>query len=202
MSDNRFETLAAAETVEVCFHDAGHILGSAWLEVTVGGKKLRVLDMMGNALEQFSAPGKITLPLLNDIQAAGLTPEQLRLLANRHFGVGCDQILLVEAASQPGVDFRYRIFNNSGDEVEHCGNGARCFVRYVRDKEKRERGRADQPNLPLEGFADAEDEQIRDDKIEEGVRANGSEDARGGPPRARAARPRSRCGGGRGRTKW
>ena len=63
-----------------------------------------------------------------------LTPEQLRMLADRHFGVGCDQILLVEKSQNPEVDFRYRIFNADGGEVEQCGNGARCFVRYVRDK--------------------------------------------------------------------
>lgn len=62
-----------------------------------------------------------------------LTPEQLRLLADRHFGVGCDQILLVEKSPNPSVDFRYRIFNADGGEVEQCGNGARCFVRYVHD---------------------------------------------------------------------
>ena len=66
-------------------------------------------------------------------QPLSLTPEQLRYLADRHFGVGCDQILLVEAAGQPGVDFRYRIFNADGGEVEQCGNGARCFVRFVHD---------------------------------------------------------------------
>ena len=66
-------------------------------------------------------------------QQVSLTPEQLRYLADRHFGVGCDQILLVEAASQPGVDFRYRIFNADGSEVEQCGNGARCFVRFVHE---------------------------------------------------------------------
>ncbi len=66
-------------------------------------------------------------------QPLALTPEQLRYLADRHFGVGCDQILLVEMAEQPGVDFRYRIFNADGGEVEQCGNGARCFVRFVHD---------------------------------------------------------------------
>jgi len=70
-----------------------------------------------------------------------LTPEQLRLLADRHFGVGCDQILLVEKSQLDEVDFRYRIFNADGGEVEQCGNGARCFVRFVLDNgltEKRE----------------------------------------------------------------
>jgi diaminopimelate epimerase len=63
-----------------------------------------------------------------------LSSEQLRRLGDRRFGVGADQILLVEPSRRPDVDFRYRIFNNTGDEVEHCGNGARCFVRFARDK--------------------------------------------------------------------
>jgi diaminopimelate epimerase len=64
-----------------------------------------------------------------------LGPQQVQRLGDRRFGVGADQILVVERSSTPGVDFRYRIFNGfSGDEVEHCGNGARCFVRFVRDK--------------------------------------------------------------------
>ncbi|MCB1759444.1 MAG: diaminopimelate epimerase [Gammaproteobacteria bacterium] len=62
-----------------------------------------------------------------------LTPEQLRLLADRHFGIGCDQILLVEPPRSADTDFHYRIFNADGGEVEQCGNGARCFARYVRD---------------------------------------------------------------------
>ena len=61
-----------------------------------------------------------------------ITPEQARRLADRRFGIGADQLLVVEPGTEPGIDFRYRIFNSSGDEVEHCGNGARCFVRYVR----------------------------------------------------------------------
>jgi diaminopimelate epimerase len=64
----------------------------------------------------------------------GLSTAQYRFLADRHFGVGADQILIVERPTSPGVDFRYRIFNSSGEEVEHCGNGARCFLRYVRAK--------------------------------------------------------------------
>jgi diaminopimelate epimerase len=58
----------------------------------------------------------------------------IRKLADRHFGIGCDQVLLVETPMQPDVDFRYRIFNADGGEVEQCGNGARCFAKYVRDK--------------------------------------------------------------------
>jgi len=64
-----------------------------------------------------------------------LTSEQVRFLADRRFGIGCDQLLLVEPASQPNVDFRYRIFNADGSEVQQCGNGARCFARFVRDKQ-------------------------------------------------------------------
>lgn len=66
-------------------------------------------------------------------QTIDFTPEQWRALADRHFGVGADQLLLVERSAMPGVDFRYRIFNADGGEVEHCGNGARCFVKFVRD---------------------------------------------------------------------
>ena len=67
-------------------------------------------------------------------QRIALAPEQWRFLADRHFGVGADQMLLVEPSDTPGVDFRYRIFNADGGEVEQCGNGARCFVRFVRDQ--------------------------------------------------------------------
>jgi len=63
-----------------------------------------------------------------------LSEEQLRFIADRHFGIGCDQILQVEPARDAATDFYYRIFNADGGEVEQCGNGARCFVRYVRDK--------------------------------------------------------------------
>ncbi len=63
-----------------------------------------------------------------------LAPAEIRRIADRHFGVGCDQILLVEKAMVPDVDFRYRIFNADGGEVEQCGNGARCFVHFVRAK--------------------------------------------------------------------
>lgn len=63
-----------------------------------------------------------------------LTPERVRRLGDRRFGVGADQILVVERSTKPGIDFRYRIFNGgSGDEVEQCGNGARCFVRFVHE---------------------------------------------------------------------
>lgn len=67
-------------------------------------------------------------------QTIAMTPERARALADRHFGIGADQILLVEAATDPDADFRYRIFNADGGEVEHCGNGARCFVRFVHEQ--------------------------------------------------------------------
>ncbi len=67
-------------------------------------------------------------------QAVKLESADIRALANRHFGIGCDQVLLVEAASGCDADFRYRIFNADGSEVGQCGNGARCFARFVRDQ--------------------------------------------------------------------
>src|SRR6266481_4580788 len=63
-----------------------------------------------------------------------ITPQLAKRLADRHFGVGCDQVLLVEKPQLNGADFRYRIWNADGGEVEQCGNGARCFVRFVHDK--------------------------------------------------------------------
>lgn len=67
-------------------------------------------------------------------RAVSLTTDQVRFLADRRFGIGCDQLLLVERPTRAGVDFRYRIFNADGGEVEQCGNGARCFARFVRDE--------------------------------------------------------------------
>ena len=67
-------------------------------------------------------------------QRVELKPAQIARLADRQFGVGCDQVLLVERPSRSDVDFRYRIFNADGGEVEQCGNGARCFVHFVRDR--------------------------------------------------------------------
>lgn len=67
-------------------------------------------------------------------QSIDMTPQRARAIAHRHFGVGCDQILIVDAPTDPNADFRYRIFNSDGSEVEHCGNGARCFVRFVHQR--------------------------------------------------------------------
>ncbi|MCH9698861.1 MAG: diaminopimelate epimerase [Gammaproteobacteria bacterium] len=64
-----------------------------------------------------------------------LSDGQLKAIADRHFGIGCDQILVVEQSSNPAIDFRYRIFNADGSEVGQCGNGARCFARFVQDKQ-------------------------------------------------------------------
>ncbi len=88
-----------------------------------------------------------------------LSIEQLRRLGDRRFGVGADQILAVERSSTPGVDFRYRIFNGaSGDEVEHCGNGARCFVRYVHA-----RGLTDKRRVTVETVNNVLELQLQDD---------------------------------------
>lgn len=78
-------------------------------------------------------------------QTVELDAEAIRQLADRHFGIGFDQLLLVERPSQAGVDFRYRIFNANGGEVEQCGNGVRCFARFVRD-----RGLTDKDEIAVE----------------------------------------------------
>jgi len=78
-------------------------------------------------------------------QSFKLTREQLQRIADRHLGVGCDQILVVESARTSEADFRYRIFNADGGEVEQCGNGARCFVKFVHA-----RGLTDKPEITVE----------------------------------------------------
>jgi len=78
-------------------------------------------------------------------QTVSLSAQQIRLLADRHFGIGCDQLLLVERPRGADADFRYRIFNADGGEVEQCGNGARCFVQFVR-----ERGLTDKDEITVE----------------------------------------------------
>lgn len=72
-------------------------------------------------------------------QAVGLSPERIRQLADRRFGIGCDQVLLAERPSRPDADVRYRIFNSDGGEVEHCGNGVRCLARFLYEKKLIER---------------------------------------------------------------
>jgi len=66
--------------------------------------------------------------------ALSLTPDQARYIADRHFGIGCDQVLIVENPRTDNTEFYYRIFNADGSEVEQCGNGARCFARFVSEK--------------------------------------------------------------------
>jgi len=78
-------------------------------------------------------------------QSVSLTTEQVRLLADRHLGIGCDQLLLVEKATSGEADFRYRIYNADGGEVGQCGNGARCFMQFVHDQ-----GLSDKPELQVE----------------------------------------------------
>ena len=102
-------------------------------------------------------------------QSVELTPEQVRFLADRRFGVGCDQLLLVEPARNPVAAFRYRIFNADGGEVEQCGNGARCFARFVR-----EQGLTELDIIPVE---------TRAGLIELRVLADGQVRVNMGPPR-------------------
>jgi diaminopimelate epimerase len=78
-------------------------------------------------------------------QAIDLAAEDVRFIADRHFGVGCDQLLLVERPTLPDAEFRYRIFNADGGEVSQCGNGARCFARFVT-----ERGMTHSRRIPVE----------------------------------------------------
>jgi diaminopimelate epimerase len=87
-----------------------------------------------------------------------LSPAALRRLADRHFGVGADQILVVERPRAPGIDFRYRIFNADGGEVEQCGNGARCFVRFVREK-----GLTDKREIRVETLSGVIEPRLEDD---------------------------------------
>lgn len=87
----------------------------------------------------------IVLDAINHPDLLALDSEQQRLLADRHFGIGCDQILWVLPSDKPDVDFRYRIVNADGQEVQQCGNGARCFARFVK-----ERGLTDKEVLSVE----------------------------------------------------
>jgi diaminopimelate epimerase len=91
------------------------------------GRKLRFTKMHGAGNDFIVLDG-----IHQDL--ADITPAQWRKLAHRQFGIGADQILLVEKATRPDADFRYRIFNADGGEVEQCGNGSRCFVRFVQDQ--------------------------------------------------------------------
>ncbi len=86
------------------------------------------------------------------------TPSLIRFLADRRFGIGADQILMVEHARISGVDFRYRIFNCDGDEVEQCGNGARCFAVFVREE-----GLTDKSRIRVETMRAVIEPEVRPD---------------------------------------
>jgi len=107
-------------------------------------------------------------------QRVAMTPDLARRLADRHFGVGCDQILIVEPAATHGVDFAYRIFNADGGEVDQCGNGARCFARFVRDA-----GLTDRDEIRVE---------TRSGVIAPRLEASGEVTVDMGPPRFEAER--------------
>ncbi len=112
--------------------------------------RIRFTKMQGTGNDFVMLDG-VTQPL-------ALDSRQLRRLADRRFGVGADQILLVEPTRQPGVDFRYRIFNADGGEVEQCGNGARCFVKFVHD-----RGLTRKPAIRVETLGGIIEPRLEDD---------------------------------------
>lgn len=91
-------------------------------------------------------------------EPVSLSGEQIRALADRRLGVGCDQLLMVAPPTHPDADFDYRIFNADGGEVEHCGNGARCFALFVRD-----RGLTAKSRIPINTCAGLIDVQVEDD---------------------------------------
>src|SRR3989304_6582144 len=93
---------------------------------TAGSMRLKFTKMQG--------AGNDFVVLDGVSQPVALTPSELRRIADRHFGVGADQVLVVERARAPGAGLAHRIFNADGGEVEQCGNGARCFVRFVRER--------------------------------------------------------------------
>lgn len=93
-------------------------------------------------------------------QSVSLTTDQIRSLADRHFGIGFDQLLLVGVPQQPENDFSYRIFNCDGSEVEQCGNGARCFARFVS-----ERGLSNKKSLRVETVRGVIVPEIREDGL-------------------------------------
>ncbi len=108
--------------------------------------------------------------MLNGIaHAINLTPAQIRAIADRHMGIGCDQLLVVEKSTRPDVDFRYRIFNADGGEVEQCGNGSRCFAKFVRDQ-----GLTDKTSIRVETLSGI---------IEPSVNTDGSVTVNMGAPR-------------------
>ena len=92
-------------------------------------------------------------------QSLSLSAEQIRFMGDRHFGIGFDQLLLVESSDVEGADFRYRIYNADGGEVEQCGNGARCFARFVIDE-----GLTDKTEIPVITHTDKIILKVEDDE--------------------------------------
>lgn len=116
------------------------------------GPRFSKMQGLGNDFAVFEA---ITQPL-------SFTPEQVRQIADRRFGVGCDQVLLAEPSNHPQADFRYRIWNADGSEVEHCGNGVRCMARFLR-----ERGLTQQDRISFEtGSGLAHVELLNNDQVQ------------------------------------
>ncbi len=95
-------------------------------------------------------------------QRCNLRAGHIRKLADRRRGIGCDQLLVVEAPQSPNADFRYRIYNADGREVEQCGNGARCFARFVRDRKL-----TTKKHIVVETSTGIIELQVRDDKLVE-----------------------------------
>ena len=134
---------------EPLLHVSGAVLPVAcytrWQRICSGGNmKLRFSKMhgLGNDFVIIDAVSQLL-----DIETI-FTPGRIQALADRHFGIGCDQLLLVESAESDLADFRYRIFNADGGEVSQCGNGARCFARFVR-----ENGLTDKDRITVETAA-------------------------------------------------
>lgn len=112
-------------------------IGAVFLKLVPGFSRPLALQLQSSMHLQFTkmhGQGNDFVMFDGIRQSIALSSQQLRFIADRHFGIGCDQILLVERPTDPDTDFRYRIFNADGGEVEQCGNGARCFARFVLDQ--------------------------------------------------------------------
>ena len=117
---------------ELLHTDGPDVAEAPLFQVYLAGGKRYSIDMLRFTKMHGLGNDFVMIDAIN--QPVTLTAERVRRLADRRFGVGCDQVLIVEPPTRDGVDFRYRIFNADGGEVEQCGNGARCFARFVRDQ--------------------------------------------------------------------
>jgi len=123
-----------AEQVGGNLSSLGRIFGAKSLEVHYFLAKNPIMTPMRIPFTKMHGTGN-DFVVINETQTNyGLKTSDYRFLADRHFGVGADQILSVRACHEPGIDFEYVIHNADGSEVEHCGNGARCFLRFVRQE--------------------------------------------------------------------